>query len=130
MTKKHILTKQEIAEREMEFQRLQDDYFTNHSESAWNQMWFYVKDACTNIAKKQLSVVTDDFEGKVMNAVCDCMNKVKNGERINKLSSFVYLYVYGRLFDRKVAKFEQCISLDEYLTTISEKENKRDKYNY
>lgn len=122
MNNKKILSKDEIKQREIDFQALQNDYFENNSKQSWNKMWEYVYDACSNSAKKQLSVLTDDFYGKVMNATCDCMNKIKNGEHIKKLSSFVYLYVRGRLFEPKTRKFEQCISYDYYIESFAEKE--------
>lgn len=118
-----ILSKEEIKKREEDFQIYQNDYFTNHSKSSWDKMWFYVQDACSNSAKQQLSVKTDDFEGKVLNATMDVMNKIKNGEHIKKLSSFVYWYVRGRLFDKKLQKEEQCWSYDYYISSITEKEN-------
>ena len=121
------LSKEEIKQREIEFQTLQDDYFTNHSTSAWDKMWSYVYDACLFSAKKQLKVMTEDLEGKVMNAVCDVMTKIKDGEHIRKLSNFVYWYVKGRLFDKKIQKNEQCLSYDWYISSLEEKEN---SYNY
>lgn len=118
-----VLSKEEINEREREFQLLQDEYFTTHSKESWDLMWTYVYDACSNSAKKQLKVFTEDFDGKVLNATCDVMNKIKDGERIGKLSSFVYWYVKGRLYDKKVQFAERCLSYDYYMSTISEKEN-------
>lgn len=116
------LSKEDIKKREQEFQVLQEDYFTKNDIDAWNMMWIYVRDACSNSAKKQLKVYTDDLEGKVMNATCDVMNKIKNGERVQKLSSFVYWYVKGRLFDKKVQFAEQCFSYEYFFSSIQEKE--------
>lgn len=121
------LTKEEIKQREEDFQVLQHEYFTKNSKSAWDKMWFLVYDACLFSAKKQLKVKTDDLEGKVMNATCDVMTKIKNGEVVQKLSNFVYWYVKGRLYDKKLQKNEQCLSYDWYISSIEEKEN---SYNY
>lgn len=121
------LTKEQIKQREEEFQVLQEEYFNNHDKTAWDMMWIYVRDACSNSAKKQLSVYTDDLDGKVLNATADVMQKILNGEHVQKLSSFVYWYVKGRLFDKKVQKAEQCLSYDYYISSIQEKEQ---EYNY
>ena len=121
------LTKEEIKQREEDFQVLQHEYFTKNSKSAWDKMWFLVYDACLFSAKKQLKVKTDDLEGKVMNATCDVMTKIKNGEVVQKLSNFVYWYVKARLYDKKLQKNEQCLSYDWYISSIEEKEN---SYNY
>lgn len=118
-----VLSKEEIKEREREFQVLQEEYFNTHSKKSWDSMWSYVYDACSNSAKKQLKVFTEDFEGKVLNATMDVMNKIKEGEHVKKLSNFVYWYVKGRLYDKKVQFAEKCLSYDYYMSTISEKEN-------
>ena len=86
-------------------------------------MWQYVIDACSNSAKKQLQCYAPELDEKVLNATCDVMNKIKNGEHVNKLSSFVFWYVKGRLFDKKVQKAEQCLSYDYWISSISEKES-------
>lgn len=121
------LTKEEIKQREEDFQVLQNEYFTKNSKSAWDKMWFFAYDACLFSAKKQLKVKTEDLEGKVMNATCDVMTKIKNGEVVQKLSNFVYWYVKARLYDKKLQKNEQCLSYDWYISSIEEKEN---SYNY
>ena len=118
-----VLSKEEIKEREREFQLLQDEYFTTHSKESWDLMWTYVYDACSNSAKKQLKVFTEDFDGKVLNATMDVMAKIQGGEHVKKLSNFVYWYVKGRLYDKKVQFAERCLSYDYYMSTISEKEN-------
>lgn len=125
---KKILSKEEIKQREEDFQILQRDWFENGTKSSWEKMWIYVMDACSNSAKKQLKgVFTDDLDGKVLSATCDVMMKIKDGTSVNKLSSFVYWYVKGRLFEKKTQLAEKCLSYDYYVSSISEKES---NYNY
>ena len=117
-----ILSKEEIKQREVHFQELQDIYFANGDKPSWDLMWKYVNDACSNSAKKQLrGILTDDLEGKVTDATMLVMSKIKNGTRVNKLSSFVYWYVKGVLFNKKVAFEEQAWSYDLILSEMQEK---------
>lgn len=81
---------------------------------AYHAMWNYVYNACCNIAKSKLhNVVCPDFDGKVLDATMDVMKKIKNGEKPEKLSSFCYFYVIGRLYNRNVKLNERAASLEE-----------------
>lgn len=117
-----ILSKEDIKQREIDFQELQSSYFNNGDKKAWDTMWMYVRDACSNSAKKQLKgILTDDFDGKVTDATMLVMNKIKSGTRVQKLSSFVYWYVKGALFNKKTAFEEQMWSYDFIMTEYKNK---------
>lgn len=81
---------------------------------AYHAMWNYVYNACCNIAKSKLhNVNCPDFDGKVLDATMDVMKKIKKGDKPQKLSSYVYFYVIGRLYNKNTAFNEKAASLDE-----------------
>lgn len=102
-------------EAEEQFQIELTRYRETESKTSWNLMWYLVSDCCSNIAKSKLKgIVCPDFEGKIMDATIKCMQKIKDGENPQKLSSFCYFPVIGVIWDRKLQKEERTISYEAW----------------
>lgn len=100
-------------ECEEQFQIELRKYRLNENKRSWEQMWLMVQDCCSNIAKSKLKgVICQDFDGKVLDATLKCMQKIKDGEDPEKLSSFCYFPVIGVIWDRKLQKEERTISYE------------------
>lgn len=110
------LSKQEIQQQEIDFQKHLLEYRETGSTEAWHKMWPLVQSAVSNIMKSKLKGVTvEDFEGKVIEATMKVMSKIKEkGTNPEKLSSFVYFPIIEVLYNKKQVFADQCISLEEY----------------
>ena len=93
------------VEAEIEFQKWQKEYNSTYSKQASDMCFYYIYNAVKNSMLAQLSKrngqYIKDIDDKALDAALDVLKKMKAGVEINKLSSFVYLYARGRLFDRK-----------------------------
>lgn len=79
-------------------------------------MFGLVHDCCEFEAKKLLEgVYVEDLIEKVDMATVNVMERILQGERPKKLSSYCYWLVYWELHSPQLQLEEQAISLDEYL---------------
>lgn len=109
------LTKDEIKQQEIDFQKYLKEYRETGSTESWHRMWPLVQSAVSNIMKSKLKgIIAEDFEGKVIEATLRVMTKIKQGTNPEKLSSFVYFPIIEVLYNKKQVFHDQCISLDEY----------------
>jgi len=88
---------------EKDFQECQKHYMEFNDSYSSDKCYFYIFNAVKNI---MLSLIKpgqriQDIDDKATDATLDIFKKMKEGTNIKKLSSFVYLYARGRLFDRK-----------------------------
>lgn len=85
-----------------------------HFDIMFNSVHF----AVSNIMKKILkNVKTVDFEGKVTDATIDVMNSIVNkNKHPEKLSSYVYWYIIGVLYNKKTRQAESEYSYEELLS--------------
>lgn len=107
-----------VTENESRFQKAWDNYW--HQETTetgqkkqWDIMFLCVQFACENMAKsKAYGIRIDDLEGKVLDAACKIMNKINEGVRPDKLSSYCYLWVIGELWSKRHRRWEESASFD------------------
>lgn len=114
-----------VLQNEDNFQAALYEYRLNESKKAWDMMFICVQKACENIAKsKAYGIRIVDLEGKVLDATCKIMNKIKDGVNPDKLSSYCYLWVIGELYSKRHIRWEQSSSFDglfdNYATEIDE----------
>ena len=108
-------------EIEADFQIAWESYWHHETtktgqQKQWNRMWLDVNEACSNLIKnKAKGLVIPDFDGKVTDSVLLVMNKLANGTRPKRLSSFCYLYCIGVIYNRKLQKEERNISLESWI---------------
>lgn len=99
--------KEKVEENEKLFQEAFD-------KGDWDTMWMCVLFACKNICKSKANgIVINDLDEKALDATIRVMEKIKTGFRPDKLSSTVYLYCIGRLYDKKAIRFERSLSFDD-----------------
>lgn len=101
--------KTKADEAEAEFQKWQEKYFDTNSQYASDMCYFYIYNTVKNImlslVAKNPGQFIEDIDDKATDATLNIFKKMKtDGTRINKLSSFCYLYARGALFDRKEQK--------------------------
>lgn len=69
----------------------------------WDIKWYCVQFACENLAKKQLKGIhmpPERFEQRVGEAILECMEKIKRGDKPDKLSSWCYWPVRRALWSK------------------------------
>lgn len=99
--------KDKVEENEKKFQEAFD-------KGDWDTMWMCVLFACKNICKSKANgIVINDLDEKALDATIRVMEKIKTGFRPDKLSSTVYLYCIGRLYDKKNIRWERSSSFEE-----------------
>ena len=132
MTKNIIKQKEDFNDEEEDFQRAWDAYW--HQETtkagqkrAWDKMFLLVKNACDACCKtKAYGIRIQDLEGKALDAACKIMEDIDNGRRPRKLSSYVYLYCIGQLWNKKHIEWERSedlSSFENYATEIDDDGN-------
>ena len=99
----------EVEENERAFQEAMSQWVTTGDKQYWDTMFFCIHKACLYMAKsKCYGIVARDLNDKVMDAVLDIMNRIKNdGVRPEKLSSFCYLYTIGKLWSKKEIRWDR-----------------------
>ena len=92
-------------------------YSNKTDKKAWEVMFLCVQLACENICKsKAYGIQVEDLEGKALDAACNCMTKLQTFSTIEecpKLSSWVYLYSVGQLWNAKHRRWEQSAQFEE-----------------
>jgi hypothetical protein len=105
------------AENEALFQETDD----------WSIKWYCVTFACENLAKKQLQGINigpEKFEQRVGEAVFECMEKIKRGDKPDKLSSWCYWPVRRALWSKSaIQEDRECLSYEEHTENILAQEN-------
>lgn len=115
--------KQAVEENERNFQEALSLWVAANNKKDWDRMFFCVYKACLYMAKnKCYNIVVRDLDDKVMDATLDVMNKIREGVRPDKLSSFCYLYTIGKLWSKKEIRWDRADDIDYYLNVS--------KYNY
>lgn len=121
-----------VKKNEEEFQKAWDDYWHQTTtkagqKKAWDVMFNAVYMACCNIGKtKCYGIRVQDLEGKCLDATCNIMKDVGEGRRPRKLSSYVYLYVIGQIFNKRHIEWERSedlSSFENYATEIDDDGN-------
>lgn len=108
--------KQAVEDNEIAFQDAMSQWATTGNKQYWDKMFFCVHKACLYMAKnKCYNIVVRDLEDKVMDATIEVMNKIKEGIRPKKLSSFCYLYTIGRIWAKKEIRWDRSENVDYYL---------------
>ena len=103
-------------EIELYFQKELKEYRITQDKRAWDNMWLYVHECCSNLTKsKSKGLIIPDFNGKVTDATIKVMEKIKDGTDPKRLSSFCYLYVIGVIYNRKLQKEERTFSYEQWL---------------
>lgn len=95
---------------------------------AWDKMFILVQNACNACCKtKAYGIRIKDLEGKALDAACKIMDKIREGRRPKKISSYVYLYCIGQLYNKKHIEWERSQSFedvfDNYATEIDDDGN-------
>lgn len=109
-------TKAIVEQKEAAFQECLKEYDSNPNKKTWDALWPFVQDACMNMAKSKCwGIKVLNLEDKVMDATIKIMQKIKEGTRPEKLSSFCYLYVIGQLWNVKLQREEREEDLDSFL---------------
>lgn len=107
-----------VLENESRFQQAWDNYWHQETTKAgqkkqWDIMFLCVQFACENMAKsKAYGIRIVDLEGKVLDATVKIMQKINEGLRPDKLSSYCYLWVIGELWSKKHRRWEESTSFD------------------
>lgn len=108
--------KQAVEENERNFQEALSLWVETSDKKDWDRMFFCVHKACLYMAKnKCYNIVVRDLDDKVMDATLDVMNKIKEGIKPDKLSSFCYLYTIGKLWSKKEIRWDRADDVDYYL---------------
>lgn len=103
----------DAAKSEKAFQSAQRHYRQYGDKHSSDECFFRIHDCCRFIvASKCRQVLPYDFEDIVMDATIRCFAKFKEGENIEKLSSFCYKPSIGMLWDRHKRKVDSEESLD------------------
>lgn len=111
--------KKNFNDEEKEFQQCWEAYW--HCETtkagqkrAWDKMWVLVRNACDACCKtKAYGLRIQDLEGKALDACIKIMENIKNGVRPERLSSYVYLYCLGQLYNKKHIEWERSQSFED-----------------
>ena len=107
-----------VIENESRFQKAWDRYWHQETTKAgqkkqWDIMFLCVQFACENMAKsKAYGIRIVDLEGKALDATVKIMQKINEGLRPDKLSSYCYLWVIGELWSKKHRRWEESTSFD------------------
>lgn len=107
-----------VIENESKFQKAWDRYWHQETTKAgqkkqWDIMFLCVQFACENMAKsKAYGIRIVDLEGKALDATVKIMQKINEGLRPDKLSSYCYLWVIGELWSKKHRRWEESTSFD------------------
>ena len=105
-----------VEQKEAAFQECLSRYDLNPTKQNWDALWPFVLDACMNMAKsKCYGVKVLNLDDKVLDATIKIMEKIKDGIRPRKLSSYCYLYVIGQLWNIKLQRQEKEIDIDSFL---------------
>lgn len=110
-----------IKQNEDSFQNAWEDYWhqattVKEADAHWKIMWTCVYNACFNAARRMVKglinsngepIQVQDLDGKACEASIKIMMKIKDGTRPGKLSSFVWLWVYGEIFGVKQQRQDQ-----------------------
>ena len=108
--------------------RAKNNNDAEYAKKCWDVMFLCVQLACENVCKsKAYGIHVDDLEGKALDAACNCMNKLSTFTTIEEcpvLSSWVYLYSIGQLWNAKHRRWEQAESFDglfdNYATEVND----------
>lgn len=129
-----------MKENTLEIVKKNEEVFQNAWENYWHQetnpkkqkyfwdiMFNSVYFACCNIGKtKCYGIRVQDLDGKCLDATCKIMEDIGNGRRPRKLSSYVYLYVIGQIFNKRHIEWERSedlSSFENYATEIDDDGN-------
>lgn len=83
-------------------------------DKQWKIMWECVYLACCNIGKtKARGIRIQDLEDKCLDATCKIMENIGRGVRPEKLSSYVYLFCIGQLWNKKYIEWERSQSFED-----------------
>lgn len=133
MTKKAIIKQNEdFNEIEKEFQQCWELFWHQETErvgqkKAWDKMFLLVQNACNACCKtKAYGIRIQDLEGKALDACLKIMEDIGNGRRPRKLSSYVYLYCIGQLWNKRHIEWERSedlSSFENYATEIDDDGN-------
>lgn len=106
----------EVEENERAFQEAMSQWVTTGGKQYWDTMFYCVRNACLYMAKnKCYGIVVRDLEDKVTDSTIDVMNKIKEGIRPSKLSSFCYLYTIGRLWGKREQRWDRAPDISLFL---------------
>lgn len=109
------MSKAELEESELLFQEYQQHFREFNDKESSDICFNLIYTCCKNIAlKKARGKVISDLSDTVMDATLDIFEKWRKGTDINKLSSFCYFPLIGRLYDRKKRFVDREVSLEEY----------------
>lgn len=94
----------------------------------WTTKWWCVDFACSNMCKKLLKGIhmpPDRFELRYQEAVFEVMEKIKNGVKIDKLSSFIYWPCKRALQNKAVIQEDrELLSYEQHTENVLNKENR------
>lgn len=120
----------DFNDEEEAFQKAWDAYWhqettKDRQKKAWECMWLLVKNACDACCKiKAHGIRIQDLEGKALDACLKIMEDIGEGRRPRKLSSYVYLYCIGQIWNKKHIEWERSQSFedtfDNYVTEIDD----------
>ena len=111
-----LSTKAIVEQKEAAFQECLSRYDASPTKQNWDALWPFVQEACMNMAKsKCYGLKVLNLDDKVLDATIKIMEKIKDGIRPKKLSSYCYLYVIGQLWNIKLQRQEKEIDIDSFL---------------
>lgn len=108
-----------MEEREIDFQNTWDVWLNADDpiikKEAQDHMFVLVKNACDACCKKKaVGIRLPDLEEKSLNATIKVMNKIINDNiRPEKISSYVYLWCIGELYNKKTKMWERSLSYED-----------------
>jgi hypothetical protein len=118
---------------EQEFQRCWDLFWHQETtkegqKKAWDRLFILVQNACNACCKiKAHGIRIQDLEGKALDATLKVMENIGRGVRPEKISSYVYLFCIGQLWNKKHIEWERSQSFedifDNYAVEIDEDRN-------
>lgn len=118
-----------VKKNEEVFQNAWEAYWHQETTKAgqkkqWDVMFNAVYFSCCNIGKtKCYGIRVQDLEGKCLDAACNIMDDIMEGRRPKKLSSYVYLYVIGQIYNKRHIEWERAedlSSFENYATEIDD----------
>lgn len=121
-----------VKKNEEVFQNAWENYWHQETTKAgqkkqWDVMFNAVYFSCCNIGKtKCYGIRVQDLEGKCLDAACNIMDDIMEGRRPKKLSSYVYLYVIGQIYNKRHIEWERSedlSSFENYATEIDDDGN-------
>ena len=106
----------DVAEKERLFQEAQEKYFETKSMKDWQSLWPFVIDCCKNIIKsKCYGIVVRDVDEKALDAAMKVLQKIKEGVRVDKLSSYCYLFTIGVIYNKKLQRIDREVDYDLFI---------------